>query len=222
MIKLIKKGFTLTEILIVVSIIVFLAILVLMMTRGQIFKGNDARRKGDIHKIKVAVEEYEKDNNCYPLPQLVVCTPGDGLNPYLKKIPCDPENGASYFYEPEDSVCPGWYRIYTNLANTSDEEIMDLGCENGCGPETSTSSFNYYSASPNAPTPEQGTGGAGGTGGSGGGGGVPSNFYGCFSGSCVPILWDPARPGPECDPNFQNSSCYGQCTTPENECHPWQ
>ncbi len=131
-----KKGFTLTEILIVISVLAFLAILILVMTRGQIFKGKDARRKGDIRRISVAVEEYEKDNNCYPLAQLVVCEPGTGLAPYIESIPCDPGSGASYVYEPEGSTCPGWYRIYTNLDNKNDGKISELGCEYGCGPQT--------------------------------------------------------------------------------------
>lgn len=214
-----KKGFTLTEILIVISILVFLALLILAITRGQVFKGNDARRKGDIRRISVAVEEYEKDNNCYPLPQLVVCEPGDGLLPYIEKIPCDPVTKASYFYEPEGSTCPGWYRIYTNLNNKSDEEIANQGCQYGCGPQTA---YNFYASSPNAPTPDQGSSGSGGSGGAGGGGGGEvSDFYGCRSLACVPISWDPARPGPECDPNYGNPTCYGFCSNPNNECQAW-
>jgi len=222
-------GMTLPELLVVVSIIILLLTVVLWYFRGQIFKGNDAKRKGDLHKIQVAIEEYEKDNNCYPLPQLVVCVPGNGLKPYISKIPCDPQTDSSYYYEHEDSVCPSWYRIYTNLENLHDEDIIGV-----CGPGYS---FNYYVGSPNAPNPDciliedggdGGSGdGGGGDGGSGDGGGVPEeNFYGCFSGVCLPITWDPSRPGPECDPNYGNGTCYDQCTDsdtgqPQNECEDW-
>ena len=72
---LLKKGATLTELLIVVAVIAFLALLAFWAYRTQVFKGFDARRKTDIYQIKVAVEEYEKANDCYPLPQLVVCNP---------------------------------------------------------------------------------------------------------------------------------------------------
>lgn len=219
-------GMTLPELLVVVTIITILIVFILWYFRGQIFKGNDAKRKGDLHKIQVAVEEYEKDNNCYPLPSLMVCDPGIGLKPYVPKIPCDPTTSASYFYEHEDSTCPGWYRIYTSLENEADPDIEELGCTYGCGPGLA---YNYYVFSPNAPDPEKGTGSEGnGSEGNGseGNGGIPSDFYGCFIGVCQPINWDPTRPGPECDPNYGSSTCYDQCTDPDtglpqNDCRPW-
>ena len=81
---------TLVELLIVVSIIILLVLIAIAFFRGQLFKGLDAKRKADINRIKVAIEEYEKDHDCYPPPQIVVCDPGTGLSPYLDKIPCDP------------------------------------------------------------------------------------------------------------------------------------
>ncbi len=205
-------GVTLPEMLVVFSIIVILALVVFWFLRNQILKGNDAKRKGDIHKIQVAVEEYEKDNDCYPPIELVVCDPGDGLKPYLSKIPCDPTTGTSYYYEQEGSACPSWYRIYANLQNLS----------GACGPGYA---FNYYETSPNAPDPdctevENGDGN-----------GAPTQYYGCFSGTCLPINWSSERPGPECDPNYTSSTCCigEQCYCinqdtgePQNECQPWQ
>lgn len=199
-------AFTLVELLVVISIIAILAAIAIMYLRGQLFKGNDARRKADITRIKIAVEEYEKDHDCYPLPQLLVCTPGTGLRPYLDKIPCDPVTNASYIYEVEDSACPSWYRIYADL-----EFSQDIDINPGIGPN---SAFNYYSGSANAPIPEASAVPSGGTGGA-------SGYYGCRSGACVPINWDPSRPGPECDPSFQNSSCYGWCTPSTPDCIPW-
>ncbi|KKR39912.1 MAG: hypothetical protein UU03_C0001G0014 [Candidatus Woesebacteria bacterium GW2011_GWA1_40_45] len=204
---------TLVEIIVVVSIITFLAVLILVAFRSQLFKGTDAKRKSDIRRIQTAIEEYEKDHDCYPLPQVVVCSPGTGLVPYLSKIPCDPDTKASYYYEHEGVACPHWYRIYANLANVNDLDIGKLGCTNGCGPG---SSYNYIASSPNAP-PGTGQGGDG-----DGDGGPPSGFYGCRSGICVPISWDPTRPGPECDPNYQSTNCYNQCPNPGNECTSWK
>lgn len=135
---------TLVEILVVMGIISFLAILGVVYFRSQIFKGNDARRKSDLARIQVAVEEYEKDNDCYPPEALVACEPGGGLTPYTARIPCDP-GGGSYFYEPEGALCPSWYRIYAKLENESDEDIdADIGPGRV---------YNYYAGSPNAPDP---------------------------------------------------------------------
>ncbi len=211
------KGFTLIELIIVLTIVAILVVIALVLYRSQFFKGNDARRKADIARIKIALEEYEKDKNCYPPPQLVVCKPGDGLKPYLNKIPCDPVTGASYFYDYENSACPGWFRIFTNLQNTADSAVTV-----GIGPN---SAFNFYLGSGNSPNPvstlPSGSSG-GGSGGNGGGSSGGSNFYGCIGGACAPISWDPSRPGPACDPNYQNSSCYGQCGPQANECIPWR
>ena len=190
------KGITLTELLIVVVIIAALALIAFWAVRTQVFKGYDARRKADIARIKIAVEEYEKDHDCYPLPSLVVCTPGTGLQPYLEKIPCDPRTGASYIYDHYASTCPNWYRIFASLENLSDPDYMGQFA-NG----------NYYSGSPNAPYPS---------------GAVPG-FYGCRSGICVPVGLNPLRPSPsvECDPNYGSPTCAGLCGNPLNECVPW-
>ena len=56
-----QTGMTLIEVMIVVAIIAFLAVLVTGYLRSQVFKGNDARRKADMKRIGIAMEEYEKD-----------------------------------------------------------------------------------------------------------------------------------------------------------------
>lgn len=192
-----KKGFTLTELLIVITLISFLILIVILLARRNLLKGNDARRKGDIKTIQVAVEEYEKDNDCYPLPQLVTCEPGTGLEPYIPRIPCDPVTKSSYYYDYEDTSCPSWYRIYANLENENDSAAFS-----SCGPE---GAYNYFSSSPNAPDCNLSV----------------STFYGCRAGACVPIFWDADRPGPECDPNSRSPDCDGVCGSPANECKPW-
>jgi type II secretory pathway pseudopilin PulG len=211
-------GVTLPEMLVVFSIIVILALVAFWFLRNQILKGNDAKRKGDIHRIQVAVEEYEKDNDCYPSIEVMVCNPGGGLKPYFSKIPCDPVTNDSYFYEVDDPSCASWYRIYANLGNEADPVIGELGCTYGCGPETA---YNYYVTSPNAPNPEKGE----------------SGLYGCFSGVCTPIDFYPGRdpPGGVCDPSYYCPGCPDPCFSsnypgnsfcgtlddPQNECQPW-
>jgi len=218
------KGFTLIEVLIVISIIVFLLFLIIMLFRNQLFKGQDARRKADINRIRIAIEEYEKDNNCYP-PKAIVenCDPGIGLRPYLDKVPCDPVTREYYEVELEEVACPSWYRIYTHLTNDKDLDIEEVGCTYGCGPNYA---YNFYISSPNAPSPESTTAP----------GSTPkpseepgdANFYGCINYVCRRILWDPQRPGPECDPNWQRGTCtgeeccYDQCGSESKECLDWQ
>lgn len=207
------SGFTLVELMIVVGIIAFLAVLAVIYFRGQIFKGNDARRKSDINRIQIAAEEYEKDKNCYPA--FISCNSDSTqlVHPYLDKVPCDPVTKASYVYEPDGtSSCPRWYRIYSVLENQQDPQLIV-----GIGPNAA---FNYYLGSPNAPVPAGAPGGTA----TGGGGAQESIFYGCKSGVLVPILWDPSIPGPECQPTFPSMGFSGACLdqngNPQNECLP--
>ncbi len=209
------KGFTLVELLIVFSIIVVLAVILVAYFRSQTLKGNDARRRADINRIKIAVEEYEKDNDCYPLlSEMQKCgtDPTIAIHPYLNDVPCDPATKGPYTYEPScttDDCCPVWYRIYGDMDYTQDPSLTP-----GIGPG---SAYNYVSGSDNAPIPVSGSSS---TPTPGGYGLDPDGvqFYGCRSGVCVPINWDPTIPGPECTTNWRNSGCNDSCGPPALEC----
>lgn len=188
------KGLTLTELLIVLALIAFLILIAISLARRHILKGRDARRKGDVKTIQIAVEEYEKDKDCYPSPQLVTCEPGDGLSPYLGTIPCDPATKQSYYYDVENPDCPQWYRIYAKLENESDVEATA-----SCG---LAGEYNYVTGSPNSPACNL----------------SESSYYGCKAGFCVPILWDEEKDAPECSPNSTSPNCDGRCGSPTSEC----
>lgn len=132
-----KRGFTLTELLVVVSLISFLAILVTSYFRGQIFKANDAKRKSNLARISEALEEYEKDFNCYP-------ATATNLQPYLSDVPKDPTFKTDYGYERDTSTaCAKWFKLYSKLQNTKDPKY-----QLGIGPG---SIYNFTLASPNSP-----------------------------------------------------------------------
>lgn len=179
------SAFTLIELIIVIAILAILAVIAIVAFRNQIFKGNDAKRKADLNRIGVAAEEYEKDHNCYPPADLVVCTPVDsGLQPYLNNIPCDPITHLSYYYEPGPGSCPAWYRIFTKLENTTDASIFPGIGFNG--------EDNFYTGSPNAPPPYES--------------GVVTGYWGCINRACVPVVV--SSPGhPICNPTYTDPSC---------------
>jgi len=206
MVKKYFSGFTLVELMIVLAIIAILAALVISFFTGQIFKGNDAKRKGDINRIKIAVEEYEKDHNCYPTD--VTCTHPYTLQPYLDRIPCDPITGTSYYYEYEGSTCPRWFRLYALLQNTQDSSIiLGIGLHNA---------YNYVQSSENAPNVASGAVASPSPSGTGYAGG--SIYYGCINGVCTQISLD-ANGVPVCSPNYTESSCgVDKCDSPVNNC----
>jgi len=192
-----RTGITLIEVLIVVAIVAILIITAIGIYLHQLAKGYDARRKTDLAQIKVALEEYEKDHNCYPTAFSCVGEGEEILKPYIPDVPCDPRTKADYVYHPSTSTgCPSWYWMFTSLENTSDSAIDDLGCRYGCGP---TYAYSYYVSSPNAPEPDKGDGASS----------PPSSgftgYYGCYGGVCQPIV------GTLCQPYWSDSDCQQNC-----------
>lgn len=89
-----KKGFTLIEVLIVVSIIGLLASTVLVGLGGFRSRGRDARRIQDLKSLQNGLELYYARNNQYPNVLSDLKTAGIGVT----KLPTDPANNADYFY----------------------------------------------------------------------------------------------------------------------------
>lgn len=146
-----EVGFTLIELLIVIAIIGILALIVLLSLRGstQIAKAQDTRRKSDMKKLGRCLEEYYNDHG-YFLPSNQYSCGGTGLSPCIPAIPCDPyKPNQAYAYQTDGSAKPGWYKLYTNLAYTSDPLITQAGCGSGC--VVSGSVYNYVVGSTNAP-----------------------------------------------------------------------
>jgi len=206
----VKKGFTLIELLIVVSIISLIVITGFFLARNQFLKGRDARRKADMHKIQEAVEEYEKDHDCYPPPPpdpTTNCDPGTGLKPYLSQIPCDIATGLSFYYETDNpGGCGKWYRIFILLDNLNDKDIIPA-----IGPG---SKYNFYLASPNAPVPTSAASP------------IPtptpptcSDYWGCKDGVCILVPREPPDCLPICQPGYDALNiCEQAC--PGLECTP--
>jgi len=96
------KGFTLVELLIVVSIIGILAGVMIAVINPNKIRGRarDGVRKNDMAVIKGAVENYYAENNIYP-PTGSIPFGGVWTN-YLKLVPQDPKPGwTQYCYSPD-------------------------------------------------------------------------------------------------------------------------
>jgi type II secretion system protein G len=104
---LIKKGFTLVELLVVVSIIGLLSTIAIVSLNNSRQNARDAKRIADIQRMAVALEMYFDDNGYYPpSPCWFDCngwahsyhdswaTLQTALSPYMNKLPVDPINSA--------------------------------------------------------------------------------------------------------------------------------
>lgn len=110
------KGFTLVELLIVMSLIGVLATMVAGGFRNAQFRGRDAARKSDIKNISTALRLFYNDNGVYPAsnaayeivgcgnsPSFSVCNWGEmwesnGIS-YMPILPIDPDENQPFRYE---------------------------------------------------------------------------------------------------------------------------
>ncbi|MCX6731184.1 MAG: prepilin-type N-terminal cleavage/methylation domain-containing protein [Candidatus Roizmanbacteria bacterium] len=112
-----KKGFTLVEILVVVTIISLLASIAAVSYSRFVKQSRDARRKTDIEQIRASIELYRNFKGTYPAPPMNFGTGAlqDGTTVYMSKIPSDPMSSSptsnTYFY-----TSSGTFQDYTLCA----------------------------------------------------------------------------------------------------------
>ena len=83
-----KKGFSLIELLVVISIIGVLAAILMMNLMGARERGRDAQRIQDLNSLKSALRLYYNDNNqLYP--------PGNNCTTCLNSVLSDYTSGVS-------------------------------------------------------------------------------------------------------------------------------
>lgn len=99
------KGFTLIEMLIVITIIALLASLILVGMGGARAKARDSRRIADLHNVQNALELYYAKNGGYP--EGTYDSSGDwdtfrssliGAGIGVNQVPKDALNNATYYY----------------------------------------------------------------------------------------------------------------------------
>ena len=120
----IKKGFTLVELIVVITIIAVLTAVGVISYSGITKKSRDSRRMADLEKYRVALEMARQVGGTYPvdLPALVpTYLPGGVLS--------DPKTGFTYNYIPGN---PKY--TYSLYAQMEDPNSMNLSpAANDCG-----------------------------------------------------------------------------------------
>lgn len=112
-----KKGFTIIELLVVVSIIALIASSVFVLLSQARMKGRDAARERHIKTLQTALDSYYTNARSYP-----VCDPGQ----FITGTDCMslPLIGAEAFSAaPRDPMNQGNYRYFYESASGADYAI---------------------------------------------------------------------------------------------------
>jgi general secretion pathway protein G len=124
------KGFTLIEILVVISVIAILVGIVVPRFKGIQSEANRAKVKAELKTLQTAVESYymHQDPQQYPPPTTTLCHDYlIGANPRIvSSILYDPfaTPGTEYFYE----VSPnGSYYVITSIGENNTIDITGIG-----------------------------------------------------------------------------------------------
>lgn len=138
-----KKGFTLVELMVVISILALLAVISLATYSNVQKSGRDVKRKADLAVIQSALEQYHADQKYYPN---TVSFSGSGnisygAKIYLTKVPNDSISASQYCYSPSPLSCTTActsYQLFAKLENVT----------NGTSSCGSYNLYNYIVTSP--------------------------------------------------------------------------
>jgi general secretion pathway protein G len=106
-----QRGFTLIELMVVVSIIALIATIIIPNFIHARQEAQVATSEANLKQIATSLELYYADKDDYPAGSAVAVTPlnlyGSVTNPYLEQTPIDPVDGQDYSYTHGGGVATG-------------------------------------------------------------------------------------------------------------------
>lgn len=149
------SGFSLVELMLVISIMAILAGAIGFAASESREQGRDAQRQSDLQTMKASIETYRQQNGRYPA---MGCTPVDGwsmqqdclnfidgLNEIMSQIPRDPSSGSGdgYVYRTNTDGT-----VYKLMARGSAEQTVTgdhplQACDRTLCTASCTGSANY-------------------------------------------------------------------------------
>lgn len=126
-----NSGFTIVELLIVISIIAILSSIGMTIYQSVNVKARDGIRKQDLNTLATTLEIYFQNKSQYP--KVTTCetdpetsTFYQAIKGYISQgVPKDPTTQEAYCYLSQDGLD---YSICAKLENTSDPDIISLAC----------------------------------------------------------------------------------------------
>lgn len=125
----IKSGFTLIEILVVITIIVLLTAAAAVSYSTFLKQSRDAKRKTDLEQVRAALEMFRSNSttNSYPTTGLSELT---APTVYIQSVPTDPKNPTyTYYYSATGSD----YTLATHLESVATTcQSLTTQCTSNC------------------------------------------------------------------------------------------
>jgi len=122
-----NRGFTLVELLVVISIMVILtAVAAISFNKAQI-SGRNSRRKEDMRNVQSAAEQYYMLNKVYPINTTTAWMGLDGQM-VLQQFPVDPKNSGGYVYTTSTLSTTG-YCICAQLEGSNSGNSTNGSCD---------------------------------------------------------------------------------------------
>lgn len=157
------QGFTLVELLVVISILGVLASIMLAAFRNSQARGRDAQRKANLKELQSSLELFYADYGEYPSASAgeigacpydpsassgTACVWGegsftDGKTVYFTVLPQDPISAYHYLYRVDSTNQK--FQIFATLENSEDPQIISTAYDCGGG----DNSCNFVITSPN-------------------------------------------------------------------------
>lgn len=144
-----NKGFTLMELLVVISIMGVLTIISFSSFKNAQIKARDSQRKSDLNNISKALMMYYSDKGIFPSTfefgkTLGLGFTGDNSLVYMRETPEDPKNLAPYTYVYKVDPTFKKFNLFANLENKEDSQCDGAYTIAGVG-----TSYCYGISSPN-------------------------------------------------------------------------
>lgn len=138
-----KTGFTLIELIVVVTIIAVLTVAGMVSYAAASVKARDSRRISDLEKIRLALETVRQVGGTYPNEtgdtNTTLFAAGKSLNGAMQMAPADPKSGWNYYYTGSSFT----YSLYAKV-----EDIGTTNLAAATGSCNGANSCNYKVTNP--------------------------------------------------------------------------